>query len=266
MKARLPVAAALAVLLAAGGAAAFDEELKVLPTRPGVTLAVLLVKPAGPPAASMILFAGGHGRLSLSPQGIGWGRGNFLVRSRSLFAERGFLVALVDAPSDQMTHGLWHFRTTEAHAQDAAAVIAYLKQAGPAPVWLVGTSAGTLSAANAAARLPSGPDGVVLTSSITRATRNLPYSLRDVDLAAITVSTLFVHHKDDGCVATPYDDLPGVMKRLKKARRAELLTFSGGDPPRSDACEPLSPHGFLGIERAVVGQIAAWIRATSDLK
>jgi len=48
------------------------------------------------PVASVILFTGGQGVLQLT-------RGNFLVRNRRRFAEHGFLVAVVDVPSDHKT-------------------------------------------------------------------------------------------------------------------------------------------------------------------
>jgi hypothetical protein len=53
------------------------------------------------------------------------------------------------------------------------------------------------------------------------------------------------------------------MRRLSAAARRELLTFSGGDAPQSDACEPLSPHGYFGIDERVIDAIATWITVTS---
>ncbi len=167
-----------ALLLAGTSARAFDEELLTIATRPGVSLPFLLVTPDRRPAASLILFAGGDGQLGLATWATGGGkRGNFLVRSRALFAERGFLAAVVDAPSDRTADGLTGFRSTEAHTQDIAGVIAFLKQRADVPVWLVGTSMGTVSAANAAARVPQNVHGLVLTSSVTRASRRERESL-----------------------------------------------------------------------------------------
>ena len=118
------------------------------------------------------------------------------MRSRALFAERGFLAAVVDAPSDRTADGLTGFRSTEAHARDIAGLIAFVKQRASVPVWLVGTSMGTVSAANAAARLPQGVEGLVLTSSVTRASRRERESLKDVNLKDIALPTLFVHNVD----------------------------------------------------------------------
>jgi pimeloyl-ACP methyl ester carboxylesterase len=251
-----------AVALAGTITRAADEELQTIPTRPGVTQSFLLVKPTSPPAASLILFPGPD-RLALSDRGIGEGKNNFLVRTRSLFADRGFLVAVVDAPSDRGSEGLTNFRTSQDHARDIAAVALFLRQRADAPVWLVGTCMGTLSAANVAARAAEGLSGLVLTSSRTRSSRAKNVSLQDVRLQDIALPTLLVHNKSDACRVTPYTDIPALMRQLKRAPKVELLTFEGGDPPRSEPCEALSYHGYLGIEPAVVDAIARWIMATS---
>lgn len=50
------------------------------------------------------------------------------------------------------------------------------------------------------------------------------------------------------------------MARFTRAPRRELISVSGGSPPRSDACDALSRHGYLGLEDEVVDDIARWIR------
>ena len=98
-----------------------------------------------------------------------WGAEGFLVRSRDKFADHNFMVAVVDAPSDQQQGMNPMFRMSGAHAGDIGAVAAYLKEQADVPVWLVGTSMGTFSAARAAIAA-KGIDGLVLTSTITRPT------------------------------------------------------------------------------------------------
>ena len=256
------VLAALA-LVAAAAVPAAAEEVKTIPTRPGVTQSFLLVRRSEAPAATVILFAGGDGALRLGPDGrmaaLG---GNFLVRNRARFAEHGFTVAVPDAPSDHAS-GLSRFRASQAHAEDMRALIATLRAMAPAPVWLVGTSMGTVSAANGAARLhEGGPDGLVLTSTITRWNKNQGESVGDVKLKDIRIPTLLVHHREDACPFTPFSDIPGVLRDLSKAPRRELLAFEGGDPPQSGPCEARAAHGYLGLDAQVVKAIADWIAAT----
>jgi predicted alpha/beta-hydrolase family hydrolase len=252
---------AVPAALAAPGALQ-AQELVTLPTRAGVTQPFFLLAPAGQPVASVILFPGGDGALSVK-RGALAGGDNFLTRSRNRFAAQGFLVALLDVPSDH-SDGYGAFRSTENHARDIAGVIAYLRQRAAVPVWLVGTSRGTISAANAAARLmaPEAADGLVLTSSITASSKRLLDLPASVDLAAITVPTLLVHNTEDQCVACPFSKVPGVMDKLTRVPRKELIPFTGGDPPQGDPCEALSRHGFLGIEDPVVAAIARWIKGS----
>lgn len=116
--------------------------------------------------ASVILFAGGSGNIGLTPSGSMTNlKGNFLLRSRDYFVRQNVMVAIVDTPSDR--NSLDKFRAGQSHARDIRAVIAWLRQTADAPVWLVGTSRGTISAAGVAGRLEQGgPDGIVLTSTL----------------------------------------------------------------------------------------------------
>lgn len=235
-----------------------------VPTRSGVTQRFIVLAPDQPKAA-VILFAGGHGGLQIGSDGaMAWGRGNFLVRSREMFADQGLMVAVVDAPSDRQSNPfLGGFRQTTQHAADIKAVIAWIKQQAPLPVWLIGTSRGTQSAAFIATQLrPSdgGPDGLVLTATIltdVRGSRPVP----DMALDRVAVPVLVVHHKEDGCRHCQYSELPALMRGLKGTPRKELLTFEGGKN-EGDPCEAFAHHGFNGLERDVVAKVAGWITAS----
>jgi pimeloyl-ACP methyl ester carboxylesterase len=253
------IAGTVAMLLAWVGSAVAGEDLIQLPTRPGVTQPFWVMTPPGKPVASVILFTGGPGILGSAHRPV-LKSGNFLIRSRDKFAAAGFLVASVDVPSDHQ-EGLENFRHTAEHAQDIAAVIAYLRQKAPVKVWLIGTSMGTISAANVAARLKSGgADGVVLTSSIVGQNRRYAPVNALVDVEQIAIPTLVVHNKEDACPLCPFSLVPSFVERFTRAPRKELIAVSGGDAPQSDPCEALSRHGYLGIEDEVVGDIARWIK------
>ena len=47
---------------------------------------------------------------------------------------------------------------------------------------------------------------------------------------------------------------------LARSPRKEVIIVAS-DQIQSDPCEALSPHGYLGIEPAVVQRISDWIRA-----
>ena len=207
----------------------------------------------------VVLFAGGDGNIKINNNGIRR-KGNFLVRSRMLFAGQGFVTAVMDKPSDRSA--MHYFRTSEQHAQDIRTVMRFLRQRFPdKPLWLVGTSRGTLSAANVAARLngKEGPDGIVLTAAVTQTSNDGGDSLNDVDLENIRVPVLVVHHKDDACYVTPYQSAKKLPEKLSSSPGKEFIEFSGGDNS-GNPCKAKSFHGFLGIEGEVVNSIARWIR------
>jgi hypothetical protein len=259
MRCALVLSACANLALIASPRALAAEQLMNLPTRPGVMQPVWVMTPPAAPVASVILFTGGNGVLGSAHRAV-LHSNNFLIRSREKFAAAGFLVASVDAPSDH-ADGLDTFRSSAEHATDIAAVIAYLRQRAVVPVWLIGTSKGTISAANVAARLKSGgPDGLVLTSSMVAQTRRVVPINANVDVAAITLPTLFVHNKEDACPACAFSAVPMLMDRFTNARKKALIAVSGGSPPESEPCEALSRHGYLGIEDEVVGDIVRWIK------
>jgi pimeloyl-ACP methyl ester carboxylesterase len=250
-----------AMLAMPGSALAAGSELVSMQTPRGARQAFILIKP-DKPVASVILFAGGDGALGLkSAASMSWGAGNFLVRSRDRFAAHGFMVAVVDAPSDRSDGMNAIFRMSSQHAADISAVVAHLKKLADVPVWLVGTSMGTFSAAGGAIA-GKGVDGLVLTSTITRAKPDWkirgshPDGVASMPLGQITVPALIVSHRKDGCEITPAADAPKLGKALANSRRVETVLLDGGPPPRSEPCEAMSQHGFLGIESAAVGAIA----------
>jgi dienelactone hydrolase len=237
------------------------EKVVDIPTRPGVTQRFLYLAPENP-QASVILFAGGHGGLQIRPNGrLTWEEENFLVRTRQLFAKNGLSVAVVDAPSDrQAAPFLGGFRQKPEHVADIKAVIAWLKQQANIPVWLVGTSMGTLSAAYSATQSgpgDGGPDGLVLTSTILSFDAGRPVPA--MPLQKIVIPVLVVHHEKDGCKNCAYSLIPDLMEKLSSTPKKELMTFKGG-VNRGDPCGALAHHGFNGLEKEVVTKIAEWIR------
>ena len=228
-------------------------------TRIGVTQQILIEQPNNS-KANLLLFAGGKGKIRLNNGGYK-NNNNFLVRSRQLFIDTGLTTILIDAPSDKQDKlgMLKGFRNSQKHVKDIEAVIDYVRSLSNKPIWLVGTSRGTESAAYAAIHLNDKIDGVVLTSSISR-TDNKGTSVTDLALDKITVPVLSIHHKEDKCKAT----IPMVIKSIKSkaynSSRVETKLFSGGDEPISkNPCQARTYHGYLGIEKKVIESIARFI-------
>ncbi len=254
------VAFGVAVLALMRASAAGADEIVTLKTREGVTQSFALLT-SDKPVASVILFPGGNGKTPLDKLKPGQfiNKGNFLVRIRYELARHGLMVAIVDVPSDQQMGGMITFRHSDEHARDIAVVVDYLKAKAAMPVWLVGTSRGTESAASVAVKLGPRIDGVILTSSITVDNRGGTSVLR-LPLSSIKGSVLAVEHKDDGCHLTPPGGAAAIIAALGANPRKKALLFDGGDPPRSEPCEALAQHGFVGIEKKVAAALVEFIK------
>lgn len=114
---------------------------------------------AAAPTRSAILFTGGAGVVAA-------GRANFLLRVADRFVAQGISVAIPEMPSDHPGGVPGAFRASAENATDIGAVVDFLRQRANVPVWLVGTSRGTLSAASVTAKI--GPPRVAVSSSPRR--------------------------------------------------------------------------------------------------
>lgn len=219
------------------------------------------------PIASVILFQGGNGVIGASgSEEKGWSRNDkaFLSGGIKRFADNGVTVALLDKPSDKSD--LNSFRTSSEHLADIQTVINFLKKDNPnTPIWLIGTSNGSLSAANAAATL--GKDvinGIVLTSSVT-----VPHHLslgqkyvHPVTLAKldqIETPVLLVHHVSDKCAHSPFQPMNDLKSNFSKSPKVEMFSIEGGQNG-SNPCDG-GYHQYQGQEIDVTKQIVDWIKA-----
>jgi hypothetical protein len=265
----LCTAAALSLAASAPAAAQSKTEVVTVSVRPGVTMKYLEILPAERPKAAVVLMAGGKGVLALRSSGeISTDLNlNFLMRVREQFAREGMAVAALDVASDRMAGLNGDIRLSSAHARDITKVMADVRKRHNVPVWLVSTSASTISTASVAARFPTpksgGPDGIVLTSSLTVLAKGLcGRSIYFAPLDQIRVPVLSIGHENDACPCSPGKAEIGrrLLAALKQSPRKEHKVWTGGGPPISkEPCWARTPHGFLGAESDVVKAIVEWI-------
>jgi hypothetical protein len=251
-------------------------EVKVIHSRNTSTTRYAFVPPPEPEKQggpiTLVLLPGGSGHVNLDEKGCPRGlKGNSLVRSIPLFNAAGFGTALVDAPSDfQGEDGLGGFRTSPLHAEDLGKVIADLRARTRGNVWVVGTSRGSISAANAASRLSgtAAPDGVVLTSALMSGQSFakkawVAQTVFDLPLEDIRSPLLVVGHAADKCVRSPPDVMSRIVERTQ-AIRQQVVTVVGGPAydalPSLSACEGRAPHGFVDQESEVANGIGRFVR------
>ena len=247
-------------------AIAAEAKLVTVKSKRGVSQPFLFVLPDSP-KAGVILFVGGDGVLKLSSSGqINEMETNFFSRTYDKFSDHGLMVALVDVPSDKKKGAM--FRISKNHAQDMIAVINFMKKEADVPIWMVGTSMGSLSAANVAINKQKKVSGLVLTSSVTRPgesrdlkklTKKYADGVTGMKLKKFKKPVLIVSHKYDSCDVSPPEDATKLKSKFKKSPQVEVVILDGGHADKSDPCHALSSHGFYGIEDEAVKQIANFI-------
>jgi hypothetical protein len=205
--------------------------------------------------ATVVLFSGGTG-------GIGYREGepksgNFLIRSRDEFAKAGFNVALMGNPSD-MPKLTPAFRQSPEHLSDVRAVLQNIQARSPVPVWLVGTSQGTISAAAAGIDLGASVQGVVLTATLSG--QQFGGSVSDLALHKLAVPVLVHQHAKDSCKLTPPYLAERLISKLTASPVKKYMEVNGGQNPTGHVCEAFHYHGYIEMEPEAVAQISAWIK------
>ena len=222
-------AATLLVSLVCGPAFA-DETVTIGGSR------AVLIKPAAP-RASVILMPGGNGSIAAGDHGdINYLKGNQLVRTRQAYAARGLAVLVVDASTP-----------LDAAVQFMAAI--------KRPVTVIGTSRGTIRAAEGIAR-GARPDALVLTSGFLSPESGSSQNVMSIlGSPASLPRTLVIEHREDSCKFT----LPAGVEPFVKwsGGRARAAWVSGG-ANEGDACEARAHHGFNGNDGQVVGLAAGF--------
>lgn len=247
----------LIFLVALGIASSFvvaqtpQSTVYTIPTRPGVTVKTLLVSSSGTMNGILVLFVGDTGLQAFTQQGdqISY-TPSFMSRTTPLFIAQGYAVLLVNAPSDHPSGVSRDFRQSSANAQDLSMIVDFLLSKSLKPIFLVGTSLGTMSVNDFASTNPKDNriSGIVLTSTVAV---NLP-------VQNIAVPVLFVHNIYDGCSESPYASASDFSKKYTGSTKVDFIKIQDKVSDISDPCSPLSGHGFGGVENEVVRDITSW--------
>jgi hypothetical protein len=226
---RIGFLSAAAILFGlAGGSAFADETVDIGGSR------AVLIKPEAP-RASVILLPGGDGAIRAGDNGdINGLKFNQLVRTRHAYAAQGLAVLVADAGTP-----------LDAAVQYMAAI----KQ----PVTVIGTSRGTIRAAEGIAR-GARPDALVLTAGFLSSESGGGNSVMSILGSPESLPrTLVIHHSQDSCRNT----LPaGVEPFVQWSAGRALAVWMSGGINEGDPCEARGHHGFSGLDGQVV-EIAA---------
>jgi hypothetical protein len=186
---------------------------------------------------AVILMPGGNGRLNPRMEGANLalaGGGNFLIRSRELFADSQFVAASTDA--------------TATPDRIMAIVRDLDRRFGTLAVYVIGTSRSTESTMALSKPLDGRVAGFVHTSSMN--------AISSLDPRGLKSRQLVVAHKLDACRVTS----PSGAAASHAKFGTDFIEMEGGKSTGDD-CEAYAHHGYYGIEKETVDKIKNWILA-----
>ena len=197
----------------------------------------VLIKP-DKPIASVILLAGGDGRIEVQSDGSIKRGGNQLVRTRYDYAKKGFAVLVPD------------------HGYNLSELVEYMKNI-KRPTTVVGTSAGTIRAARGLYK-GAKPDKLVLTAGVlSNSSGHRDNVINIIETPDLLPPTLVIHHRYDHCFKT----LPeGVSEFIAWSKgKAKIIWVEGGEEV-GDYCEAQAYHGFRGIDQKIVDLVSQFAK------
>ncbi len=244
------------VLFTASAFAAVYEAIEIVPTRPDVSVRMLVIKANPKPSTALMIFPGGDGAKQFGEkEGRFFVSKQFLMRSARELAGLGFAVVAVDSPSDQKFGMTDRFRKSPEHLADVRKIIAYLKEKHRVTsLYLVGADKGTISALNSASVLDDPAIGGVILATVSASA-----DYRGVDMEDVDYPVLILHHVNDECRLTPFSSALKLKTEMTESPRVDLVEVTVVKQPSMGNCDPQSNHGFYGAESAVLRVMADWI-------
>jgi pimeloyl-ACP methyl ester carboxylesterase len=233
------------------------ERVVDIPLADGDHQRVLYATPQHP-LATIVMLPGGAGDVGVERDGDVRHDDNFVVRTRGMWVAKNYAVLIPDTIDHANLRGM---RSSPAYASLVEKLIKFAHTQAPGPVFLLGTSQGSIAAMNGAAHAAPGViAGVVLTESVSRigGSHETVFSANPQDVRA---AALVVANRDDKCDVAPPQDAPTIAAAMTHAQNVKVVVVAGGVYRSRKTCGSLTPHGYYGIEGSVVDAISNWMRA-----
>lgn len=250
-----PLLLAISIVAARADDGGGSERIVDLTLTSGDRQRALYVAPPSP-RATIVMLPGGAGDVGIKSDGDLRHDHNFVVRTRDLWVSRGYAVLIPDWIGRESLRGS---RSSPEYAAVVGDLIHYAQAQSSAPVFLLGTSQGSIAAANGATRAaPRSLAGVILTESVS-VLGGSHETVFDAPLSDIRVPALLVANRDDQCEVAPPSAAPKIAAAMSHSPDVRVVEVSGGVDRSKKPCGSLTPHGYYGIEDKVVGTISDWI-------
>lgn len=234
-----------------------NERVMTIPLRAGGAVRATFSSPDRP-RAILIMFPGGTGDIGLQQDGHIRHGNNFVVRTRGTWNRLGYAVLIPDTVNHLTLRGQ---RRSAQYARLVEDIIAFVHRENSAPIFLVGTSQGTIAAVNAAAHAaPRDIAGIVLTESVS-VMGGSQETVFNAHPEKVQAPVLVVANHDDRCNVAPPQDAERIGAAMTSSHEVNVLRVAGGITRSEKNCASLTPHGYFGIEAEVITRISSWLDA-----
>ena len=235
-----------------------QEELIEVPIDGGIQRAVISRRAGASDGSKLLVLLPGYPSVVRPEMGNGVMMnspllGNFLIRARRNLVTDQTVTLLVDCHSQVGDTCGPDYQSSRERYKHVKAVIDAAKAKLPSvkQVYLVSTSAGSISSAFSALYGQAELAGVIHTASIDPTAPKSYTQLYNFDYAAIKIPQAFIHHVEDPCSITQYSYVRTVSEKYK----LPLISVSGGSDFRGQPCMAFTQHGFRNKEAVVMRHI-----------
>ena len=234
------------------------EELIEVHIDGGVQRAVISRREGQPDGSKLLVLLPGYPSVVRPEMGNGVMMnspllGNFLIRARRHLVTDRVMTLLVDCHSLTGDVCKPDYQATQDRYKHVNAVIDAAKAKVPTvkQVYLMSTSAGSISSAYIALHGQSELAGVIHTATIDPTAPRSYTQLLNFDYSAVQIPQAFIHHVEDPCAITPF----GYVRSLAEKFKVPLISVSGGSDFRGHPCMAFTQHGFRNKEAIVMRHV-----------
>lgn len=235
-----------------------QEELLEIQVDGGIQRAVISRRQGAPEGSTLVVLLPGYPSVVRPEMGNGVMmnsslNGNFLIRARRHLVTEQVMTLLVDCHTQIGDVCKPAYQASSERYQHVKAVIdaAKRKLPGIQAVYLLSTSAGSISSAFMALHGQTQFAGVIHTASIDPTAFRSYTQLANFDYSAIKIPQAFIHHVEDPCSITQYQ----YIRKVSDKYQVPLISVSGGGDYRGHPCMAFTQHGFRNKEVTVMQHI-----------
>lgn len=216
---------------------------------------------------TLMMLLGGPWRVDPADPQTGMPKGvNFLLAIiPKVIDEHPVNVVVMKKP--EAAGDIWNApsRVTDKHQGDLKAVFIEAEKLGK-PVWLAGTSLGSISAMNLYfSDVESRVAGIALSSSSARDKDGRKPGVLTYPLENVKVPVYLVGHEKDECYSSAAETLAMMSMRFKASPNLKVQVETAGHSANGNTCGPTHWHGFVNATDEVAKRMVEWmISATAN--